>query len=139
MQTMPYIFFKNDCSQALEFYKETIGATVSGVMLNSDVPNAESRMPGPDHLVMNAFLHIGQSTIMASDSPADWYDKPQEFRVYLEADNAADATRIFNQFAQGGEIAMPLGQTFWAELFGMVTDKFGTPWMVTFTGNAMQG
>ncbi|MGL4404479.1 MAG: VOC family protein, partial [Notoacmeibacter sp.] len=130
---------KGNCTEALNYYQQTIGATVSGVMLNKDTPDAESRMPGPDNLVMNAVLHIGESTIMASDSPDDWYEKPQGFNVYLEADSAADATRIFTAFANGGAVTMPLGNTFWAELFGMVTDKFGTPWMVSFTGNAMQG
>ena len=139
MNTMPYLFFKGDCAQALKFYEETIGAVVSGVMLNKDSPDAGSRMPGPDDMVMNAFFKIGETTLMASDSPADWYDKPQGFRVYLEADSASDATRIFNAFADGGQVAMPIDKSFWAELFGMVTDKFGTPWMVSFTGNAAQG
>ena len=136
MNTMPYLFFKGDCAKALAFYEATVGATVSGVMLNKDSPDAQSRMPGPDDMVMNAFFKIGETTLMASDSPADWYEKPQGFRVYLEAGSAAEATRIFNAFGDGGEIAMPMGKTFWAELFGMVTDKFGTPWMVSFTGNA---
>jgi PhnB protein len=139
MNVMPYLFFKGDCAKALAFYQETVGAKISGLMLNKDAPDAESRMPGPDDMVMNAFLQIGQATLMASDSPADWYDKPQGFRVYLEADSAAEAKRIFNAFADGGTVAMPIGNTFWAELFGMVTDKFGTPWMVSFTGNAMPG
>lgn len=139
MNALPYLFFKGNCAEALAYYQQTIGATLSNVMLNKDAPNAEARMPGPDNMVMNAFLHIGQSTLMASDSPAEWYDKPKGFRVYLETDSAADADRIFAAFAEGGEVAMPLSATFWAELFGMVTDKFGTPWMVSFTGNAMQG
>jgi PhnB protein len=139
MHAMPYLFFKGDCSKALAFYEQTVGAKISGVMLNKDSPSADARMPGPDDMVMNAFFQVGETTLMASDSPADWYDKPQGFRIYLEADSAADATRIFNAFADGGEVAMPLSPAFWAELFGMVTDQFGTPWMVSFTGNAMQG
>ena len=138
MNVMPYLFFKNDCAKALEFYQQTIGATVSGIMLNKDAPDAGSRMPGPDDMVMNAFFKIGETTLMASDSPADWYNRPQGFRVYLEADSAGEAVRIFNAFADGGQIAMPIDKSFWAELFGMVTDKFGTPWMVSFTGNALQ-
>jgi PhnB protein len=138
MHTMPYLFFKGDCAKALKFYEETIGATVSGVMLNKDSPDAESRMPGPDEMVMNAFFKVGETTLMASDSPVEWYERVQGFRVYLEADSAEDATRIFNAFADGGEIAVPIAKAFWAELFGMVTDKFGTPWMVSYTGDAMQ-
>lgn len=139
MNTMPYLFFKGDCAKALAFYEATIGAVISGVMLNKDSPDAASRMPGPDDMVMNAFFKIGETTLMASDSPSDWYEKPQGFRVYLEADSVNEAIRIFNAFADGGQIAMPIDKAFWAELFGMVTDKFGTPWMVSYTGSAAQG
>ncbi len=138
MNAMPYLFFKGDCAKALAFYETTVGAIVSGVMHNKDAPDAAARMPGPDDMVMNAFFKIGDTSLMASDTPADWHEKPQGFRVYLEADSADDARRIFNAFADGGEISMPIDKSFWAELFGMVTDKFGTPWMVSFTGNAMQ-
>ena len=137
MQTMSYLFFNGDCAQAFEFYRETIGARIEGVMLNKHATSPEDRMPGGDDLVMNGMMVIGQSTIMASDAPGDWYQKPQGFRIHLEAGSAKEADRVFAAFAEGGDIAQPIGQTFWAERFGMVTDRFGTPWMVSFTGRAM--
>jgi PhnB protein len=139
MQTMPYLFFAGNCAEALAFYEATIGAVVSGVMRNSDAPDADSRMPGGDHLIMNAMLNIGGSMVMASDSGEGWHQKPQGFALYLETPSADEAARVFAVFSDCGAVQMPLGETFWAERFGMVTDKFGTPWMVSFTGNAMQG
>jgi PhnB protein len=139
MHTMSYLFFNGDCAKALAFYETTLGAKISGIMHNKDAPDSAARMPGSDDLVMNAVLQIGVTTIMASDAPGDWYNKPQGFRVYLEADSVADAERTFATFADGGSIVTPIEPTFWAERFGMVTDKFGTPWMVGFTGNAQRG
>jgi PhnB protein len=37
---------------------------------------------------------------------------------------------VFNALADGGSVRMPLGETFWAKKFGMLTDRFGTPWMI---------
>jgi PhnB protein len=136
MHSMSYLFFNGNCEEALMFYENTIGAKISGIMKNKNAPNNEARMPGSDDQVMNAVLQIGATTIMASDAPGDWYNKPQGFRVYLETDSVADAERIFTTFADGGSVVTPIEPTFWAERFGMVTDKFGTPWMVGFTGNA---
>ncbi|NJR14216.1 MAG: hypothetical protein HC779_08820 [Phyllobacteriaceae bacterium] len=72
---------------------------------------------------------------MASDSGAGWHQKPQGFAIYLETPNAPEAERVFAALSDGGMAQMPLGETFWAERFGMVTDRFGTPWMVSFTGS----
>jgi PhnB protein len=138
MQTMSYLFFNGNCEEALDYYAATIGAKINGIMKNKNAPDETARMPGPDDLVMNAILQIGKETIMASDAPGEWYNKPQGFRIHLECDSGADADRIFSAFADGGEVAQPIGPTFWAERFGMVTDKFGTPWMVSFTGRMMQ-
>jgi PhnB protein len=137
MNTMPYLFFDGNCAEALTFYERTIGAEISGVMRNSDAPDAESRMPGGDDLVMNAMLKIGDSMLMASDSGQGWHQKPQGFAIYLDVPSIAEAERVFAAFSDGGTAQMPLGETFWAERFGMVTDRFGTPWMISFTGAKM--
>jgi PhnB protein len=139
MHAMSYLFFNGNCEEALKFYEKTAGAKTDGIMKNKSAPEEQARMPGSDDLVMNAVLQIGSTTIMASDAPGDWYNKPQGFRVYLETDSAAEADRIFAAFADGGSVNSPIEPTFWAERFGMVTDKFGTPWMVGFTGSAAQG
>lgn len=135
MHSMSYLFFNGNCGEAFDFYEKTLGAKATGVMRNADAP-PENRMPGGDAMVMNGMLQIGATTIMASDSPPEWYSKPQGFRIHLETDSIADAERIFAAFADGGEVAQPLGPMFWAERFGMVSDRFGTPWMVSFTGRA---
>jgi PhnB protein len=68
--------------------------------------------------------------LLASDCPPNMFNKPQGFRVMLDIGKPADGERIFKALAEGGEVQMPFEKTFWAERFGMVTDKFGTPWMI---------
>jgi PhnB protein len=135
MHTISYLFFNGDCAKAIAFYKTTMGAKAGGIMLNKDLPNPASRMPGGDDLVVNAMLDIGKTTIMASDVPAGRYEKPQGFRICVEVDSAPEADRIFAALSDGGDVAMAIDKTFWADRFGMVTDKYNTPWMVSFIGS----
>ena len=67
---------------------------------------------------------------MGSDAPPDHYEPMQGFSVTLNIKEPAEAERVFNALAEGGSVRMPLGATFWAIKFGMLTDRFGTPWMV---------
>ena len=135
MQPTIYLFFNGNCLEAMTFYAETLGGEIISVTRNADAPNPESRMPGNDELVMNMAVRLGDTTLMASDSPPEWYSKPQGFRAVLSPDSMAETERVFAALSNGAEeIQMPLGETFWAERFAILTDKYGTPWMINFTG-----
>ena len=93
-------------------------------------------MPGGDQLVMNMSMKMGQATVMASDAPAEWYSKPQGFRVSISPPSRPEFDRIFEALAKDAQsVMMPPGETFWAERFAMFTDRFGTPWMLGFAGS----
>lgn len=129
-----YLFFNGDCLQAMTLYAQTLGGSTADVFLNKDAP-PDSRMPGGDDLVMNLTLHLGDTLMMASDNSPEMYDRPQGFRIQIEAPSAAEFDRIHAALAQDArDIAMSPGETFWAERFAMFTDRFGTPWMLSFTG-----
>ena len=83
MEPTIYLFFQGNCLEAMTHYAETLGGEIGGVFRNADVPNAESRMPGGDHLVMNMTMRLGASTVMASDAPDEMYRKPQGFTVSI--------------------------------------------------------
>lgn len=135
MQPTIYLFFDGRCHEAMSHYAEVLGGRTEGVMRNADAPDPESRMPGGDDLVMNMSLRLGSSTIMASDAPADWYRTPQGFRVHIEAGSRMEFDRVYEALsAEAREVAMPPGETFWAERFAMFTDRYGTPWMLSHTG-----
>jgi PhnB protein len=138
MEPTIYLFFKGDCLEALTHYAKTLGGRVDGVMLNRDAPSPGDRMPGGDDMVMNMTLRLGSTYIMASDNPPEMYHRPQGFRVMIEAQSLAEFDRIHAALAKGAQaVAMPPAATFWAERFAMFTDRYGTPWMLSYTGSKL--
>lgn len=138
MQPKPtmYLNFNGNCAEALEFYARTLNGEVKDVFRNKDA-KAEDRMEAHDNAVMNATLIIGGVALMASDA-GNMYQTPQGFSVHLEFASSAEVEQAWAALAEGGHVAMPLSQVFWAERFGMLTDRFGTPWMLSFTGARWQ-
>ena len=135
MHPNPYLFFKGDCFAAMSLYAKVLGGEIVSVTRNSDAASPEDRMPGPDDAVMNMGIKTEGGMIFGSDSPAEWYSVPQGFRLQLECATAEEFDRLNAALgADAKAVDMPVGETFWAERFTMFTDRFGTPWMLNFTG-----
>ena len=131
MKVQAYISFGGRCEEALTFYKKSIGAEVTSLMRWKDSPDATMKpAPGYEEKVMNAAFRIGETQLMADDGMGA---KEAEFKgmtlAIVVADDA-EAKRVFMALAEGGSVQMPLAKTFWASSFGVLTDKFGVPWMV---------
>lgn len=130
MRANPYLFFNGNCEEAFKFYEKVLGGKITAMMPATGTP-AEDQVPADwKDKIMHAALDIGEDTLMASDAPPPYQDQMKGFRVSLHFADAAEAERVFNAFAEGGSVTMPLEKTFWAERFGMVHDRFGTPWMI---------
>ena len=129
-----YLFFTGQCAEAMRFYERTLGGRIEMMMTHADAPPSENAPPpGMRERIMHARLVFGERerVLMASDAMAGQpYDKMQGFCLSWNCASAAEARRIFDALAQGGQVRMPLQKTFWAEAFGMTVDRFGTPWMV---------
>jgi PhnB protein len=139
MEPTIYLFFNGNCLEAMTHYAKTLGGEIGGVFRNADAPSPDSRMPGGDDLVMNMAMTLGSATVMASDA-GDMYSKPQGFAVSLSAPSRAEFDRIFDALSKDAQsVMMPPGETFWADRFAMFTDRFGTPWMLGFTGSKAPG
>ena len=134
MQVEPYLFFDGRCEEAIEFYRRALGAKVTMLMRWKDCPeqpkNKDMIPPGSENKVMHARLQIGQAAVMASDGRATGKPSFQGFALSISAANEAEADRVFNALADGGQVQMPLGKTFFSSRFGMVADRFGVSWMV---------
>lgn len=131
-----YLFFKGDCLKAMTHYAEILGGSIEAVFLNKDAATPEDRMPGGEDLVMNLALRLGNTLMMASDNSDEMYERPQGFRIQIETPSAEDFDRVFAALSDDArDVPMPPGETFWAERFAMFTDRFGTPWMLNFTGS----
>ncbi|MBI1341255.1 VOC family protein [bacterium] len=140
MQPNIYLFFAGDCLEAMSHYAKVLGGEIGSVFRNADAARPEDRMPGGDDMVMNMDVRFSGMTIFGSDNTSDMYQTPQGFRIQLNLDSSDDFDRMFDALSPGArEMAMPPGETFWAERFTMFTDRFGTPWMLNFDGSKMQG
>jgi PhnB protein len=133
MEIQPYLFFDGRCEEAIEFYKQTVGAEVTMLMRFSDnpEPGQSEHCPGATpEKVMHANLKIGDSTVLCSDGRCEGKPKFEGFSLALTAKDAAEAERLFAALGKGGQVQMPLGKTFWSPAFGMLADRFGVGWMV---------
>jgi PhnB protein len=133
MQVQPYLFFGGRCEEAIEFYRRALGAEVAMLMRWKDSPEPlpEGTVPpGNENKVMHASLRIGDTTVMASDGCATGAAQFQGISLSLGASSDAEAKRLFDGLSDGGQVQMPLGETFFASQFGMVADRFGVSWMV---------
>ena len=130
MQLNPYLTFNGNCAEAFKFYEKALGAKVVMMMTYGDTPAAKDCAPGMSDKVIHARMTIDGQVVMASDAPAGRYSTPQGTVLNLGVKEPAEAERIFQALSDGATITMPIGETFWAKRFGMLTDRFGTPWMV---------
>ena len=132
MQVQAYLNFAGRCEEALEFYKKSVGAESIALMRWSDSPDPEIKAPpGRDKKIMHAAFKIGETLLMADDGMGE--QEKAEFKgvtLALSAASDTDTRRLFDALAAGGSVQMPLAKTFWTSSFGMLTDKFGVPWMV---------
>ncbi|HEV7367159.1 MAG TPA: VOC family protein [Gemmatimonadales bacterium] len=136
MQANPYLNFNGDCVEAFKFYERSLGGKIESIMTHRDSPIAKDVPPAWQDRVLHARLRVGDTVLMASDSPPEYYQKPQGLYVSLQVDTPAEAERIFRELSQSGSVTLPIEKTFWAERFGMLVDRFGIPWMVNCEGAA---
>jgi PhnB protein len=130
MSLNAYLYFDGRCAEALAFYARVLGGEIEFSQTYGDSPGAEHAGPGWQDKVMHARLRVGDDVVMASDSPPQWQEKPQGFAVSLVLRDLDETRRAFDALAEGGTVKMPFEPTFWAKGFGMLTDRFGVPWMI---------
>ena len=133
MEVQPYLFFEGRCEEALEFYRGALGAEVTALMRFRECPDPMPPgmlPPGSEDKVMHAALRIGGATVMASDGRCSGQARFGGVSLSLSVPDEATADRFFAALAEGGQVQMPLGKTFFSPRFGMVADRFGVSWMI---------
>ena len=135
MQVQPYLSFEGRCEEAINFYKTALGAEVVMLMRFKEAPDQSMMTPGTGEKIMHASLRIGDSTVMASDGRCMGKATFQGISLSLTLVNDAEAKRLFDALANGGNVQMPLAKTFFATSFGLVADRFGVAWMVYVPSN----
>ncbi len=130
MQVHPYLFFDGRCEEALEFYQTALGAEVVHLLRFRESPEPTMIPPGAEDKVMHASFRIGDSIILASDGECQNRPAFQGFALSLMPPDDATGERLFAVLSEGGQVVMPMAQTFFASRFGMVTDRFGVMWLI---------
>ena len=126
-----YLIFNGNCADAMRFYERTLNGKLEMLMTHAESPMAAQAPPGSADRIMHARLVIVGRVLMASDSMVGQpYEGMKGFSLSLIYPTVADAQRVFDALAKGGQVRMPLQKMFWAEAFGMLIDRFGTPWMI---------
>ncbi len=132
LEITPNLFFAGRCEEALNFYRDALGASIEMMMRFDESPApvpAGMLQAGFESKIMHATLRIGGVALMASDG-CDDKSKFDGFRLALSVETEADAHKAFDALADNGTVQMPLSKTFWSPCYGMVTDRFNVAWMV---------
>jgi len=126
-----YLIFDGNCADAMRFYERTLGAKLEMMMTHAESPMAGQTPPGSENRIMHARLNLEGRLLMASDDmPGQPYHGMHGFSLSLMYPTADAGRAMFDALSAGGQVTMPYQKTFWADGFGMLVDRFGTPWMV---------
>ena len=130
-----YLVFNGRCEEAIEFYRQKLGAEIVLQLRFKDAPNPNMIAPGAENKIMHSTLKIGDSIVFASDGRCEKGVGFSGFSLSLAVKTEAEANQFFGALADGGQITMPLTKTFFSPRFGMVTDRFGVSWMIIIPQN----
>jgi len=130
MQFNSYLLFNGDCEEALTTYAKIFGGRIEAMLTHEGTPASCQVPPEWQKKILHGRINFGNAVLMASDAPPGRYSKPQGFSVNIGLTDIKEAERIFSALSEGAAVTMALGETFWAHRFGMLTDRFGIPWMV---------
>jgi PhnB protein len=140
MKLCTYLHFDGRTREAFAFYAKVFGGKINSMMTYGETPVAEHVPPSAHQAIMHASLDIGDQVLMGSDGTPDHpYQGIRGVHVVIALSDVSEAERIFAALSDGGEVAMPLTETFWAARYGMMTDRFGVPWMVNCAFPASDG
>lgn len=136
MQWNPYLAFNGKCEAAFKFYEKCLGGKIVMMSRYSEMPPSDQagcgEMPKDAmNRIMHARLVVGNQTLMGGDCPPGMpYNGIHGNSVAVQVDTAEQADKLFKALSENGNVTLPIGETFWALRFGMVSDQFGVPWMV---------
>jgi PhnB protein len=130
MKLNAYLHYGGNCAEAFRFYEANLGGKITMMLTFDQMPGDKSRIPpGTEKLVMHARITIAGTELMGSDDP-NKYEPMRSAYLILHLDSDAEVERIYKLLSEGGEVVMPMTETFFATRFGMLRDRFGTSWML---------
>ena len=130
MRLNPYLTFNGQCEAAFKFYEKCLRGKIVMMLTYGESPLSKQTPPEWHQKILHATLACGEHILQGADVLPKDYRTPQGLSVMLNVDLPEEADRIFHALADNGTVQIPLQESFWASRFGMLTDQFGTPWML---------
>jgi PhnB protein len=130
MRLNTFLNFGGNCEEAFRFYEQHLSGAITMLMRRAELPNQNDTWPGWEQSIQYAIMNIGETQLMGSDVPPDRFQPMRSVYLSLTVDSAAEAERIWTLLSKGGQIFMPMEETFFATRFGQLRDKFGISWMI---------
>lgn len=139
---IPYLNFRSETAEAMRFYGSVFRAQPEVIRFRDFGDHGAGLPEGEKDLVMHAYLPLGEGkALMASDVPESMgfpFHEGNNVHIMLDAEDAAEARRLYERLAEGGEVHMELAEVDWAELYANLKDRYGVHWMINYTGNKAQ-
>lgn len=127
MKLYTQLNFGGNCEAAFRFYEKHLGGKITMMMRQKDAPAAPA---GATDAIIHARMDIGDTVLIANDVPPDVFQKMRSVYMYLSLDSIAEAERVNALLGEGGEVFMPMAETFFATRFSMLRDRFGVSWSI---------
>jgi PhnB protein len=128
MKLYTHLNFGGNCEEAFRFYEKHLGGQITMMMKAGDLPATVEAPPGPPDAVIHARMTIAGGELIGNDVPANYFKPMRSAYVYLAVDSADAADKIYAALAEGGEVGIPIAETFFANRFAQLRDRFGTLW-----------
>lgn len=136
MKLYTYLNYDGNCRQAFEFYAEHLGGKITMLATHGEVPDASKVPPEWRNAVLHARIELGGTVVLGADIPPERFQPMRSAYLSLMVDSVDEAERIYSLLSDGGQIFMPMQETFFAPRFAMLRDRFGTSWMLLYEGAA---
>lgn len=130
MKLINNLVFKGNCREAFECYAEVLGGEIKAMFPFGEAPGGPPVDEQHRDKIMHAWLEVGDQAMMGCDAPPAYQRDMGGFSVAFHTDDPTEAKRVSEALAHGGTTSMPLAATFWSPAFAMLTDRFGTPWII---------
>ncbi len=130
MKLYTYLNYGGNCRQAFEFYVEHLGGKIAMLTTHGELPDASKVPQGWRSAVLHARLELGETVVLGADIPPERFQPMRSAYLTLLLDNNEEAEQVYALLSEGGQIFVPMEETFFAHRFAMLRDRFGTSWML---------
>ena len=130
MKLNTYLNYGGNCEQAFRFYEQHLGGKITAMMTYGQMPNPAGVAPQMKDGILHARINLGETVLMGADIPPERFQPMRSAYLSLSVSSIDEAERIYALLSDGGQIFMPMEETFFAFRFAMLRDKFGTSWMI---------